>query len=60
MDEVQQLLADLKARFPNQVPTITASDREIWAAVGRQEVIQHIEELLLSDETQKELEKLQK
>jgi hypothetical protein len=37
-----QLVEWLEAKWPNRVPDIDEADREIWAAVGRQEVIAYI------------------
>lgn len=42
------VIAGLKRIYPNTVPAITATDREIWAAVGRQEVIAYLERELAS------------
>jgi len=42
------VIAGLKRIYPNTVPSINATDREIWAAVGRQEVIAYLERELAS------------
>jgi hypothetical protein len=38
------LLAGLKQHFPSQQPSITATDREIWAAVGEQRLIAFLQQ----------------
>ncbi len=35
----QSLIDFLVAKYPNAVPDLEASDRQVWAAVGRQQVI---------------------
>ena len=38
------LLKELEERFPNQCPRIKDSEREIWAAVGRRQVVDLLKE----------------
>jgi len=42
------VIAGLNRIYPNSVPSSNATDREIWAAVGRQEVIAYLERELAS------------
>lgn len=37
----------LQAQFPNTVPSIDARDRDVWAAVGQQQVIAQLRVLAL-------------
>lgn len=41
------LVEHLERKWPNSVPDLDASDREVWAAVGRQEVIRYLRALTL-------------
>jgi len=36
------LMDELNFRFPEKTPSMTDSDREIWASVGRRSVIQFL------------------
>jgi len=37
-----QLIEWLEAQYPNRVPDIEARDRDVWAAVGQQQVITYL------------------
>ena len=38
------LLKELDERFPNQCPRLEDSEREIWAAAGRRQVVDFLKE----------------
>lgn len=40
------LVEYIEAIWPNRAPSIRDSDREVWASVGRQEVIAELKRLL--------------
>jgi hypothetical protein len=42
-----ELVEALEARFPNQCPSIGTSDREIWAALGRWQVVAFLKDMNL-------------
>lgn len=37
------LIQELKQRFPCKAPSLTATDREIWASVGEQRMIDYLQ-----------------
>ena len=41
----KELVEYLSRIFPNRCPQMTDTDRQIWAAVGNQEVIRHLRKL---------------
>ncbi len=42
----------LEYHFPNRVPSLSDSDRKVWASVGAQEVINHLKaEFAVQNET---------
>ncbi|WGD31664.1 hypothetical protein AncyloWKF20_07550 [Ancylobacter sp. WKF20] len=38
----EALVTALEGRFPDRAPTMTASEREVWASVGRAEVVRFL------------------
>jgi len=38
------LLKELESRFPNRCPRVEDSEREIWIAVGRRQVVELMKE----------------
>jgi hypothetical protein len=46
----RELLAYLRQVFPDKLPDIDISDRELGALIGRQRVITHIASMLLNQE----------
>lgn len=38
----EQLLLNLEAQYPNAVPNVGDTDREIWMKVGQQELIRSL------------------
>lgn len=47
-----ELLTWLRNAFPNRLPEMTDMDREVWAKVGRQDVIRHLSALHDAQEKQ--------
>jgi hypothetical protein len=47
----RELLAWLKEKFPDRVPRLADTDREVWAAVGRQDLIRYLQGLYDAQET---------
>lgn len=41
----KEILAWLNERFPNRLPSLTDSDREIWSKVGAADVLRHLQKL---------------
>lgn len=52
----KELVEYLEKLFKNCVPTFDESNRQVWAAVGRQQIITHLR-LLYNRQVQKELER---
>lgn len=46
----EELVEHLERIFPDRCPSLTDSDREVWASYGRASVVRHLKALLKDQE----------